>query len=340
MPGSTTRAKTRSRDSVHFNRIKTLIFDRIASVPISQVPGTVQSALMLPCTCKVVGAAAFYTSIGATNGTFGFNVVAGTGTYETTPGGRGIVNITMGTPHTGDLISFVFQVPNALLTANGVPTTYSGILGVPVSPNSTTMVFPYQVKSTDTTATILATSITQAFNGSQFNSILTTSPINDILFAWNVASSLVSFSGLQASTTLNSIGVTTIVTGAGATTTASVGTPTITGGSNTTGVVPGVNCTFEYTGVYPFAPAGSGTLGATPIFNADMPFFTPVVGNSVYWPSNFDVLYQQGSIMTLRLITPTGAPLVNVKIKLLVSPFDVAPPNPTFPTFDVHNEIW
>ena len=360
MPGTTTRTKTRSRDSIGFNKIKTLIFDSIASVPISQVPATVQGAFMLPCACKVMGAAAYYTTIGSTSGSFGFNIVAGTGTYETTAGGRGIVNITMGTPHTGDLVTITFQVPNALMLANGVPTTYEGILGQIASPSKLPLVFQYQVKATDTTATALATSITQAFNSSQFNSVQAHTVINNILFAWNVAGAIVSFSGLQANVLLNSINVASKVTGAGATTTATVGTATITGASSPTGVVPGVNAQFEYTGRnsgttnlvgtytnldvaqygYNFAPAGSGTLAATPVFSADMPLFTPVVGNSVYWPTNFDVIYQQGTIMTLRLITPTAAPLTNIKIKLLISPFDVAPPNPTFRTFDPHNDIY
>jgi hypothetical protein len=348
MPGSSTRTKMRVRESIHYNRFLKLDFDLIPTVPVSQVPATIQAAIMLPVSCKILGAAIYYGTIGLVSGATRFNIVAGVGTYETVAGLYGADIVTFGTPHTGDIVTLFFQIPNALLTANGVPTSYTGMLGNQVNPNTTTLPFAYQVQSTDTTATILAASIATAFNGATSQVIFMTPPnnsvANDIVFAYATGAT-VSFGALQpgnsAATTalVNSIGITSSVTGTGATTTASVANPTITGATTTTGVTLGINDMFEYTGQYIFAPAGSGTLGATPIFSSDMPLFAPSVGSNVYWSSNFDVIYQQGSIMTLRLTTPGITAGTNFKAKMLIMPVDVAAPNPTYNTFDPHNDV-
>jgi len=232
----------------------------------------------------------------------------------------------------------IFTVPQSLITAVGGPTTQPGILGFPPVAGSQQIPFVYIVKSTDTTATILAASIIVAFNACK-------NYLSDIVYAWNAGNTLVNFTALQAGTVANSITLVAAVTtnptpgSAAATTTFVVNALNFVNGTATTGVVPGINDQWEYTGTYNYAPAGSGTLAATPIFNTDMPIFLNVPGGMAYWSSNFDVIYQQGTTITLRLTVPATPTLTNLKVVILAMPIDVLPQNPTFYTFDVHNDI-
>ncbi len=348
MPGSTTRTKTRARDAIGYNALSVIPFDNVAAPGSSAAPATVQARLVLPVSCKIMGATIDQQATTmVTSGTSTFNIVAGLGTYETAAGAYATTFATAaGTIHTGDLITLLFGIPNALVQSVGGPVFQTGVLGYPPVAGAQQIPFTYTVKSTDTTATILANSISQAFNALQ-NSILP-----DIIFAnTSGASGVVNFTALQAGTAQNSITLTSSVTGTGATTTFAVNASPLAGGTATTGVVAGVNDQFEYVSSYNFAPASylAGALSATPIFNTDMPLFNQhgitgningSPGNNVYWSSNFDVIYQQGTIMTLRLTTPAANPPTFVKAALLLMPFDVVPVCfGGFTTFDPHNDI-
>jgi hypothetical protein len=343
MPGSTTKSKARTRDSIVYNGLDMVPFTNIVSAA-TQVPATIQDALNLPVSCKILGAAVYYKTIGSTSGTYTFNVVAGVGTYETAAGTYATdFGTVAGTVQTGDVITMIFTVPNLLINAVGGPITQSGILGFPPVAGSQQIPFVYTVKSTDTTATVLAASIIAAFNASKLF-------LADIVYAWNAGNTLVNFTTLQCGNNItqqnaaNAITLVAAVTtnptpgSPAATTTFVVNALTFAGDTFTTGVVPGINDQFEYTGAYNFAPAGSGTLAATPIFNTDMPIFLEPQGGMCYWSSNFDVIYQQGSTLTLRLTAP-GTAITNFKVTLLLFPVDVLVPNPTFFTFDPHNDI-
>jgi hypothetical protein len=345
LPGSTTRTKTRSRDSIVYNALQYLDFDLIAAPGISQVNTVVQhNGFVLPCSMKIYAASVYQDSAAmVADGSSSYNVVAGIGTYVTATGARATaVGTAAGTIHTGDTITVTFTVPNSLLQAVGAVTIQTGILGQQPVANAQVIQFAYVVKATDTTAAILATSIVTAFNAGF------ATPLEDIVFAWNTgATGVVTFSALQAGTAANSIAITSAVTGVGATTTFAITATPFSGGTATTGVVRGVNDQYEYLGAYNFAPAGSTALSATPIFNSDMPIFnggtTGVVngtpGNNQQFPDNFDVIYQQGAVMTLRLVTPGANPPTNVKVILLACPIDVSVAQPSMNTFDPHLDI-
>lgn len=354
MPGSSTRTKTRSRDSIVFNALDLIPLTNLASITTAQAPTVIQDGFNLPMSAKILGAAVYYASIGAPDGTYTFNIVAGTGTYETAAGTYATnFGTAGGTVQTGDVITFLFTVPQILLTAVGAPTLQPGLLGYPPVAGSQQIPFVYIVKATDTTATVLAASIIAAFNGSK-------NAVADVIYAWGAGTAVVNFTTLQtgnAATTPahvpvlpaaadeNAItwvaSVTTNPTpgSPAATTTFVVNALTFAGATDTTGVVVGVNDQFEYTGKYNYAPATSAALGATPIFNSDMPIFLNVPGGMCYWSSNFDTIYQQGTTITLRMTVPATPTLTNFKVVILAFPIDVLPQTPTFYTFDVHNDI-
>ena len=345
MPGSSTKSKFRTRDSVGYNSLSILPFDAVATAT-SQTAGTIQARIVLPVSCKIYGAMIDQTSTTmVTTGTSSFNVVAGAGTYVTSAGARATdFGTVAGTVHTGDTINLLFSVPNSLLVAVGAASIQTGVLGYPPVANAQQIPFSYTVQSTDTTAAITAKSICYSFN-SQQNLVL-----NDIIFANCTGSTgVVNFTAVEAGTVANSIGLTSSVTGTSATTTFAINAASFASGTATTGTVIGVNDQFEYTGVYNFAPASylAGALSATPIFNNDMPIFNGhgiqgnvngSPGNNIYWADNFDVIYQQGTLMTLRLVTPATGPAA-VKCSLLYVPFDIIPSKDGFTSFDPNNHI-
>jgi hypothetical protein len=351
MPGSNTRTKFRTRDAIGYNALSILPMDAIAAPGINQVAGTIQGpnfATILPVSCKIIGATIYQNSTTmVTNGTSLFNVAAGFGTYETAAGVHASdFGTAGGTVHTGDVITLVFNIPNAIVQSLGGPVFQTGVLGFPPIAGGQQIPFVYTVKSTDTTATILANSIAQSFNSQQL------SILPDVCMAnTSGASGVVNFFCMEAGTAQNSIQLFSSVTGAGATTTFAINALNFSGGTATTGVVTGVNDQFEYVGMYNFAPASylAGALSATPLFNTDQPLFNGhgitgningSPGNNQYWADNFDVIYQQGTAMTLRLITPAANPPTNVKCNLLYMPFDVVPVAfGGFLTFDPHNDI-
>lgn len=329
MPGTSTRTKTRQRDSVGFQTLQMLPFTLIASLGANVANTTIQDTIFLPCSAKILGAYAGYSTLTAATGTHRFNVVAGVGTYVTATGGYATDFLTVATPATGDIVNINISVPATLLQTIGAVGFQPGVLGNP--PVAGNIMFPlrYTVLSTDTTATILAASITTYINQQK--------ALNQVIFA-NSAAGVVNTTALQPGTSANSITLTTSVTGAGGTTSVA-NAAAFAGGTATTGTVIGVNEQSEYTGTMAFAPAGAGALGATPIFNSDMPLFTPPIGQNPWSVSNFDVIYQQGTPLTLRVVTPGGGATTNLRVTVLIQPFDVLGPNPTFNTFDPHLDI-
>ena len=353
MPGSTTRTKTRSRDSINYNALQIVPFTTIAaSIGAGVANTTVQDTIYLPFTCKIMGAYAGYTAIGAATGTHQFNVVTGTGTYMTAVGTSATTTLVVGgTVHTGDVLTANIFIPNTLLQTVGVPGIQTGVLGNPPVAGATQFTATYTVQSTDTTLTLAATGLAKAINSLP--------GLNDLIFANNTTGTI-NLTALSAAITsanntlFNSISYTAGVTGTSATTTLTA-SGTLSGGTATTGVTPGVNDLFEYQGALVTPIVGGGTNtgsgitfyngyniapAGTPLFNSDIALFAPPQGQNPWFASNFDVIYQQGQALTLRVTTPasTGS-ISNLRVNLAVVPFDIAPSYSQFNTFDPHQEI-
>jgi hypothetical protein len=322
MPGSTTKTKSRSRDSITYAALQMTGFDTVAAVAISQTANLIQAQFMLPYTCKIFAAAPSFTAF---TGPATFNVVAGTGTYETAAGAYAATTSTIsGTVAAGYVYTSNFQIPFALAQSIGIPAINTlGILGNPLNPLAVTIPVVI-VAGAAATATSVAAQFVLAIN---------TNPVlNNLIYAANAAG-VITYTAVQAGTALNTFTVLSGAVGAGSAITA---TSTFAGGTATTGVVVGVNDQFEYNGTTNFAPAGAGALGATPIFNTDMPLFAPTPGGNAWMSSNFDVVYQQGSIMTLRVVTGGAQTITNFKVMLALMAHDPTPQLPSFNTFDPH----
>jgi len=287
---------------------------------------------VLPFSCKIFNASitqgiSTYTAASGAN----FNIVAGTGTYETAAGVNSSTTQTIsGTVASGYTYTTIFYFPISLLQSIGAPGINTiGILGGAVVAGQ----IPVPVTIT-TNATTGASATTAA---AAFAAAINLTPVLNQLIYASSSAGVLTYTALQAGTTMNSATYTGSSTGASSAITAS---GSFASGTATTGVVPGVNDQFEYTGSYNFAPAGSGALGATPIFNADMPIIpvNPGPGANPYNATNFDVIYQQGTILTLRIIGTTLT-YTNLVACVGLMPFDVRPQAPTYNTFDPHLDI-
>lgn len=345
MPGSSTRTKTRDRDSVGFNKLQIVPFLPISSAAASQTGNTIQAAITLPFSCKILGASinqgiSTYTAATGAN----FNVVAGIGTYETAAGVRSTITATVaGTIASGQVLTVVFYVPLALAQAIGVSqANYSiGLLGIPVVAGAIPMSVQVTLNATTgASATTAATAIVAAINSngnvaSALGPCSISPGLSQLIFASNAAG-VITFSSVQASTAFNSVTYIASATGT-ATITAS---GTFASGTNTTGVTAAINDQYEYVGAYNFAPSSSAALGATPIFNADMPILPvlPFAGTPPRISSSWDAVYQQGTQMTLRIIGTTLT-YTSLVCAMMVVPFDVLVPNPTLNTFDPNLDL-
>lgn len=321
MPSMTTTKKRTPRSFV-FNTISPESYPSV-TLAASQSSATIQAGCrtILPVACKVVGIVSYASAVGATLplGNL-FNIAVGEGAYQTgTTGVAASASLTVATPHTGDIITINFGGAS----------------------------FQYQVKSTDTTATILANSICQAwqqFNVAQVfaqantigaaylqNAIYlpavaafvpyTGLPLNKVLGVWNNAGAgVLVFSTLFCGTALNGQTLTAAVTGTGATTTITA-SANLASGANSTGISVATNDTLMNNGLYVV-----GTLGQA-LFANDAVLSGPAPGyyGTFYEPTNWDAIYQQGTNLTLRATSGVGASATNWSVDLLIDPYDIAP---------------
>lgn len=287
-----TQRKTRDPGAIGYDQIAHYAFDTVASIAASTAVTTVQGQIPLAVSSKIMAAVVSY-SASAFSGAL-FNVVVGGGTYEgaTTPGvsGRGTFTIT-GSPTTGQ---------NNTYTINGI------IIAAPqTTGNSVT-----QQAAADIIVLNAATAA-GAFSG-------TTTPAG---YGFSNAAGVISYTANAYGTAYNL-------------------TPTASGGSGDSIAVAastgGVNINaaptiaqpdqFWLTGAHNFAAAGNA------LFASDQPIApnAPYVGQ--YFPvplDQFDVLYQQKQDLTLRVYTLGSTTLTNLKVALLLKPFDVVATHPS-----------
>lgn len=320
MPGSETKAKFRTPGALGFNSGSWAFFDNVAAVGASVVGTAIQQSLPLPCTCKIYGAMVAYTAIGATTGTHFFNIVLGNASYETTNGALSTVPGTVaGTIHTGDTIVMTWSVAAALVGSVGGPTPATPII----------FTVSYTVKSTDTTATLVALGVCNAFNSTEI--------LNALFFA-NQAAGVVNFTSIGCGTIYNGVTYTAIVTGTAVTTTFTASGTTASGTNNTGYATIGPNNTI------PIGQGPSFAAQGTPIFDTDQALFavapgTTLQGQFPYTTFDFDTLYPQGSVLSLRAITPAGGSITNFKVGLLIAPYDPINSHPNVTAFDPNQDV-
>jgi hypothetical protein len=291
MSQPTTR-KTRDPGAIGYDQIAHYAFDTVSSITGGTAVTTVQGRLPLAVSSKIMAAAVSY-SASAFSGAL-FNVVVGSGVYEgaTTAGveGRGTFTIT-GSPATGQNNSY---------TINGIT-----ILAPQTTGNSVT-----QQAAADIIVLNAATAA-GAFAG-------TTTPAG---YGFSNAAGVISYTANDYGTAYNLTPTST--GGSGDTVTAAASTGGVAINAAPTVAAPDG---FWLTGAHNFAAAGNA------LFPKDQPIAPNAPSIGQYFPvpiDQFDVLYQQNQVLTLRVYTLTSTTLTNLKVALLLKPFDVIATHPS-----------
>jgi hypothetical protein len=288
-----TQRKTRDPGAIGYDQIAHLPFDNIATLAASQATTTVQGRMPLAVSSKIMAAEVSYSA--STGGGVLFNIAVGNGTYEgaTTAGveGRGTFTIT-GSPLTGQ---------NNTYTINGI------IIACPqTTGNSVT-----QQAAADV-AVLNAATVAGAFAA-------TTTPAG---YAFSNVAGVITYTANAYGTAYNL--TPTANAGAGGDAIAVVAS---TGGV-VINAVPSIALPdgFWLTGAHNFAAAGNA------VFPTDQPIMpgAPDVGQFFPVPlDQFDVLYKQNQQLTLRAYSLGSTTLTNLKVVLLLKPFDVIATHPS-----------
>ncbi len=287
-----TQRKTRDPGAIGYDQIAHLPFDNVATISASTAIATVQARMPLAVSSKIYAASVSY-SASAFGGAL-FNVVVGSGTSEggTTLGvvGRGTFTIT-GSPATGQ---------NNTYTINGIIITAPQTTG-----NSVT-----QQAAADVLVLNAAT-VAGAFAA-------TTTPAG---YAFSNAAGVISYTAKAYGTAYNL--TPTSSGGSGDTVTAAASTGGVTPVPPPAGALPD---NFWLTGAHNFAAAGNS------VFPVDQPIQPAAADVGQFFPvplDQFDVLYQQNQELTLRVYTPASTTFSNLKVVLLLKPFDVIATHPS-----------
>jgi hypothetical protein len=303
----TTTHKTRSPDSILYDAIAHYPFDLVASVGTSTPVTTVQGQLPLAVTSKIMAVTISYASMNG--GGALFNLVVGGGVYEggTTAGviGKGTFTIT-GSPLTGQ---------NNTYTMNSVVIACPQTTG-----NSVT-----QQAAADTIILNNAAGLSPAANAWAN----TTTPEG---YSFSAAAGVITYSA-------NAYGPVYDIT------------PTVTTGSGgdaiavaaaTGGVLPNPMPTvaqpdqFWLTGGRNYAATGNAVFATDQSIQSGFPYAAQFFGNPT---DQFDVLYQQGQDLTLRVYTNASTAITNLKAVALVKPLDVDNTHPVRTNFSPVNNI-
>jgi hypothetical protein len=288
--------KTRSPDSLLYDALFQVSFDAQASIAASQATSTVVSQLPLTVSCKIMAATVTYSA--SVSGGALFNIVVGGGTYEgTTTAGvvsRGTFTIT-GAPLTGQ---------NNTYTMNGIAIACPQTTGNSVTQQAVADIAVLNAAAFSSTA--------NAWVG-------TTTPEG---YAFSNAAGVITYTALGYGPAYNI--TPTVNAGAGGDAVAVV--------ASTGGVLPNPVPTvaqsdqFWLSGAHNFAAAGNSVY---PFDQGIQPGY-PYVAQYFPVPTpQFDVLYQQGQVLTLRMYTPTSATLTNFKVALLLKTLDVIETHPS-----------
>jgi len=296
-----TLAKKRTPKSIVFNTNSPDLFPPI-TLGASVVSTTVQARYILPCSAKCMGVISYASAVGATLPLSNlFNIAIGEGAYQT--GATAVActtALTVAAPSTGNVLTISLQIPGT----------------------APTPVFFYTVKSTDTTATILANSMVAAWNQTIFAVAASGGiPLNKLVGAWNQAGAgTINFTFLYTTPVSNGV----ILVGSSSGTTTITASATFAGGAASTGITIPPTDTVETNAVYNFGSLGQALFSSDKVIGAAAPGAFGVFYEVDAW----DSILAQGTNLTLRATTGVGAAVTNWNVGLIVVPYDPQPTKP------------
>ena len=260
-----------------------------ATIGAGVVSTTVQARLPTPTNYKVSKVGVAFGAIDALTGGNSFNLVVGTGTYETGATSATDSAVWTGTPNHDGTVT---------VTVAGHAVVYTEVSG-------------------DTTPTLVMAHTATAVNNDATVGLLVTatSSTGTLTVTWKDKGPVGNGQTLTVATT-DSGSVTFVAASA-----------TFSGGANGTAITTGTNDN-SYSGPptgglgFPtnFAVAGNALFASDVIFNTtNFPGATTSGGSGVLIPTNYDVAYPIGIPLTLRVTTDIGAgSIADLEVNLFV----------------------
>jgi hypothetical protein len=311
----TLRGLSKNQYADALNALSLTEFANLASVGAGVAQTAIQARKTLPFTFKVRKVSVNLTALDSVGGANAFNVVVGSGTYETAGTAAHQTATLAGTP--------------TATSAQTVTTTINGTAVV------------YTETTGDTTVTILAGHVVSAINAN--------ATVSKLVTASNVAG-VITITANAPGTAGNAITLTTATNDSGITYTR--GAATLAGGVNASGITLAANDNSDTYG-YPtnVAVANNALFGADVPFNSantiaanayaypgnDGPnasligqgvpntgwnsLATATGGYGIFVPTNYDAVYPAGLPLTLRCVTgATVGSLTNLQVSLAIVP--------------------
>lgn len=278
-------SKDENWHAYRFDALSLWGFDNVASVSAGVANTAIQARLPVPTRVKIPKVCVNYSAIASTTGDHLFNIVLGDGSYSTA-GAQASGTVTLaGTSNASYTTTITINGTAVQITQGGV--------------------------STSADATSLATAI-----GSN-------STVNKFVSA-SASGSVVTITALANGTYGNAITLSASVS-SGSTETATASGATLTGGLNNTvtdGAVP--DDTGRYVGALAqanpggFPPVQVGTNGMA-LFSQDQSLESAADTPQVFIPTNYDGIIEQGTLLTVRVVTPASVgSITNLKVTLCV----------------------
>ena len=306
------RSKSRQPSALVFDSFQSEAFTVGASIAAAQASTTLQGLMVLPFSAKIVQVGVYYTAIGTAQVGHLWNIVAGTGAYQTgTSGVPAIATLTVGGTFTAG------QTVTAIIA--GIPISITPVSG----DTNNTGVAQRLAALINNTTTLIASGTYAGF------------PLNKVVGA-SYSAGNINVQAISCGTAGNSITVSVITN---ALQTLTTGSATLVNGANSVGITTNpVDTMATNQGIYTFATNGNA------MFANDQSF--PIVPNQSYGlivtPTVWDGVYKAGTILTLRVTTPasTGS-LSNLNVTLGLKSVDTVDTKSrlTFPGFNPNPDI-
>jgi hypothetical protein len=311
-----TRGKGETPGALNFDALSWEGFTAIPAVAANVAGTVIQDYLPLVTSGKIVLVTACYSAIGTPQNAHLFNIVVGTlGAYESGASVGATQTGTVTVPVAGDVLTTTIAGLPVPVTVPGAPTVTSTAAAIVAAINSTDIKIP---KNPINDAAI-SPSFPQGISGYDLNEI----------FAANNAAGVVTVGSLIGGVAFNTISFACTSTGAGGTGYAAGGS-TFAGGVNATGITVPSQDTVISTGAYTPAPAGAALFAQDQVLVGAPVGSTINTGAYIYQPTSWDCVFEQGTVLTLRVQTPAGTgSLTNLRIFLGFKPYDLAKERPS-----------
>lgn len=265
-------------------------FDNVASVTNGVANTTIQARIPIVQRCKIPKVSVNYSAIASTEGNHLFNIVLGNGTYTTGGTKAAATTTASGTPNHDGTVTVTVGGHAVVYTETSGDTSVTALMGHVVTAVNADTTAKELVLASNTAGAFTLTALANGVDGNLITVSISSTDSAPLAFtAWG---------------------------------------PTLSGGTNDSSTLVVPDDTTGYTG--PIAVAVPGGIAPPQMgVNGDALFATDQALTSAadtpqeFIPTNYDGVIEQGTLLTLRVITPaTVGSITNLKVTLCAVAID------------------